>query len=1138
ASFNFEAKSSYSIRVRTVDQGGLSFEKPFLIAVTDVNEAPAAVALVNTTTSLAENTSTTSRTKVADIVVTDDALGSETITLSGTDAASFEVDGLALYLKSGVALNFEAKASYAVTVNVADTSLTGSTPVTAGFTLTVTDVNEAPAIFVTGGDSAPASLTETNAGLSATGTLSVADGDGVGTLAVSVAAVTASGATAGLTAGGAALLAMFSVNSSGLVGSISTSGTIAWTFASGAEAFDFIPDGETLVLTYLVRTVDAANLTAEQAVAITIRGTNDAPQVVAALLAYADTAADDAFATVTGTLAASDPDRGATRTFGIQGGTATLGVATRAGRFGTLSVKTATGEYAYRPDMRAINAVAADATDTFAITVNDGSATGTAAFVVSLTGTPDTPRVLSVSEDTGASTSDRLTNRNVITVMGSADPLTAVVVRDTVAGVTSVAGTATASAEGLFTVVTNALADGGHALEVVSESGGRSAGPVPLGEWRIDTVAPAAPAITTPDTSGGLVSGTAEPDSTVTVTVAPQGGFAGATYAVTAGADGTWAFDAASMPPVRGAAVPVPGGPFTFSATARDRAGNTSPASAAESIRFDTSAPRITSPSVTALLRPVIAGTAPARQTLRITIDGVVAGETTVSREGAWSFTVPADLAAGTRAVRVAVVAGGSERGVALQSLLVDRTPPAIPAITSAARAATSRPTISGTAPEGTTVALAIRRAGQTPVTAYTAPVGADGTWSVELGRMTPASGVLTTLADGDYDLAATAANAAGLVSNATTGRLSIDTTVPSRPGVGSSGTSASGTPVISGSAEPGGTVRLVIGEAVFETPVAADGTWSIDLGTATTLAGTRITLPDGIHELRLVAIDSSGNASPEAMQLLRVAAPVANEPPAVLASANSFSGVLTARDVAEGVTSVFALAGVADGTPATLEFADRTYTTAVADSAATFTIPQAELAALPQGTVAFTFSVGSAGISFFGSFVVDTVGPGRPTFGGITSTPDDKTPADQFTAVRRPTVVIRGEPGQTVVLRGPEGVVDPSRYSVVEAPAGTYTITLLDELATGDYSGMLADSSGNENPNRGGTPAQNFFRIDSVPILYDRPESRQAGEGRVYGVLGILNRLDGAEFPVAANTDGTWTDLDGERLTMGVVGG
>ncbi|MFM7042215.1 MAG: cadherin domain-containing protein, partial [Planctomycetaceae bacterium] len=41
-------------------------------------------------------------------------------------------------------LDFETKASYAVTVNVADTSLSGSTPVTVNYALTVTNVNEAP----------------------------------------------------------------------------------------------------------------------------------------------------------------------------------------------------------------------------------------------------------------------------------------------------------------------------------------------------------------------------------------------------------------------------------------------------------------------------------------------------------------------------------------------------------------------------------------------------------------------------------------------------------------------------------------------------------------------------------------------------------------------------------------------------------------------------------------------------------------------------------------------------------------------------------------------------------------------------------------------------------------------------------
>jgi VCBS repeat-containing protein len=42
AILNFEVKSSYSIRVRTTDQGGLFFEKQFTITVNDINDAPVA----------------------------------------------------------------------------------------------------------------------------------------------------------------------------------------------------------------------------------------------------------------------------------------------------------------------------------------------------------------------------------------------------------------------------------------------------------------------------------------------------------------------------------------------------------------------------------------------------------------------------------------------------------------------------------------------------------------------------------------------------------------------------------------------------------------------------------------------------------------------------------------------------------------------------------------------------------------------------------------------------------------------------------------------------------------------------------------------------------------------------------------
>jgi hypothetical protein len=110
----------------------------------ELNQPPTAVALTNVTASLAENTNTSSRIKMADIAISDDALGTNTISLLGADAAAFELDGTALYLKPGTSLNYETKTAYAVTVSVVDSTIGGSSPVTTAYSLAVTDVNEAP----------------------------------------------------------------------------------------------------------------------------------------------------------------------------------------------------------------------------------------------------------------------------------------------------------------------------------------------------------------------------------------------------------------------------------------------------------------------------------------------------------------------------------------------------------------------------------------------------------------------------------------------------------------------------------------------------------------------------------------------------------------------------------------------------------------------------------------------------------------------------------------------------------------------------------------------------------------------------------------------------------------------------------
>ena len=101
-----------------------------------VDDPPTDIALTNAVTSLPENSDTTSATKIADIVITNDALGTYPVVLSGADEASFEVFAGELRLRAGVALAYETQDSYAVTLT------TGS--VSTSHTLSIADVNGPP----------------------------------------------------------------------------------------------------------------------------------------------------------------------------------------------------------------------------------------------------------------------------------------------------------------------------------------------------------------------------------------------------------------------------------------------------------------------------------------------------------------------------------------------------------------------------------------------------------------------------------------------------------------------------------------------------------------------------------------------------------------------------------------------------------------------------------------------------------------------------------------------------------------------------------------------------------------------------------------------------------------------------------
>ena len=134
--------------------GGIDFPELWVYAPsTAPNAAPTGLSVNGAVTSVIENTSTGSPLRLGEVVVIDDGLGTNVLSLAGTDAALFELVGNTLFLKTGTILDFETKASYLVNLQVDDASVGTSPDATAPFTLTVTDQNPetppSPALLIT-----------------------------------------------------------------------------------------------------------------------------------------------------------------------------------------------------------------------------------------------------------------------------------------------------------------------------------------------------------------------------------------------------------------------------------------------------------------------------------------------------------------------------------------------------------------------------------------------------------------------------------------------------------------------------------------------------------------------------------------------------------------------------------------------------------------------------------------------------------------------------------------------------------------------------------------------------------------------------------------------------------------------------
>jgi VCBS repeat-containing protein len=284
ASADYEADNTYVFDVKASD-GTATTTKTVTLTVTDVNEAP--VITSGATATVAENAATT--TVVYDANATDpDANATVTYSLSGADAALFNINAATGEVTLKASANFEAKPSYSFTVVATDNgnpALTGSKDVT----LNVTDVNEVPT-FASG--TATATVAENAAASTVVFDASATDVDAGDVLTYS------------LTGADAALF-----NIDGATGEV--------TLKAPAN---FEADNS---YTFSVVATDKGGLTATQVVTLNVTDVNEAPTFAAAT-ATATIAENASISTVVLDANATDVDAGDVLTYSLIGDDAAL----------------------------------------------------------------------------------------------------------------------------------------------------------------------------------------------------------------------------------------------------------------------------------------------------------------------------------------------------------------------------------------------------------------------------------------------------------------------------------------------------------------------------------------------------------------------------------------------------------------------------------------------------------------------------------------------------------------------------------------------------------------------------------------------------------------------------------------------
>jgi hypothetical protein len=361
----------------------------------------------------------------------------------------------------------------------------------------------------------------------------------------------------------------------------------------------------------------------------------------------------------------------------------------------------------------------------------------------------------------------------------------------------------------------------------------------------IDTVAPGTPSIIVPtyvniaNVAAVPVNGTAEPGSTLTLTVTDAGSAHTVSQTLTASGAGAWTATGLNLTSLNQ-------GTVTYTAKATDAAGNIGSTVTVTSIK-DTlapAAPTITAPTYVNAANAAnvpVNGTAEAGAavTLLVTDAGTAhtVSQTATAGGGAWSTTGLNLTSLNDGAVTytaTATDAAGNTGTSAAVTKTKDTLAPGLPAISvpvfvNAANVANVP--VSGTAEPGTTVTLTVTDPGTAHTVSQTVTASGAGAWS-------PTALNLTTLNQGTVTYNVTATDAAGNASAIATTTNTKDTVSATPVVTPPSSVNAANVAniVVTGTSDAGASVTLTVTDAgsvhsISPTFIATgSGTWSTTL--------------------------------------------------------------------------------------------------------------------------------------------------------------------------------------------------------------------------------------------------------------------------------------------------------------------